>query len=303
MLSFNKGRPIAIIKNGKYNNKILHIDNDNNEPIKNNPLEILENIYKNKNKSKLTKKDISIIKKSLQNDNDDYPESLYDIINNAKNRSRDISKKEFKIFDNGTVQALPRFNKTERAYICGQTECGKSYWCKNYLKQMLKVHPNKKVILISDVDQDEELDNIKNITRLKLTDELENKKPPKPEAFRNNIVLFDDIDSIQNKKVYDMICNLRDSLLRRGRHEGISVLITSHLCTNYKDTRIILNECNSITFFPRSGSSHGIKYMLKKYAGLNKAQIQKIFNLPSRAVTVYMYYPQYVIYEKGVYLL
>jgi len=96
---------------------------------------------------------------------------------------------------------------------------------------------------------------------------------------------------------------LRDSLLKRGRHEDISVVVTNHLLTNYKETRTILNEVNSITFFPKSGSSHGIQYMLKTYVGLAAKQIQRIFTLPSRWITVYKHYPMYVVYEKGIYLL
>ena len=303
MLSFKKGRPIAIIKNGKYNNKIVYIDNQTDTPINNNPLDMLEDIYLNAKKHKLTKKDMAQIKNALNTGDENYADSLYEIIKNAKTKCKEVSKKELKIFDNGIVQPLPRFNKTERCYIAGQTECGKTYYCKRYLQQLRKVHPDKKIFIISDVDEDPELDCIPNVKRLKLDDELADKKPPKPEVFKNSIVLFDDIDSIQNKKVYAMIQNLRDSLLRRGRHDDISTLITSHLLTNYKDTRIILNECNAITIFCRSGSTYGIKYLLKKYIGLDKKQIQKLINLPSRWVTIYKFHPQYVIYEKGVYIL
>lgn len=304
MLSFTQGRPIAIIKGGKFHNKIVYVNDDIEQPIDNNPLDVLEDVYKT-NKKKLKRSDMAKIKKALKNDDDDddIEESLYEIINNARNKSKEKSKKELKIYDDGVCFPLPRFNKTERAYICGATESGKSYWCKQYLKQLLKVHPDRKIVLISDVDKDPELDCLKNLVRLKLDNDLLDKEPPKPEVFRDCVVLFDDIDSISNKKIYDLVCSLRDSLLRRGRHENISVLITSHLCTDYKNTRIILNECNSMTFFPRSGSSHGIKYMLKKYGGLDKKQVQKIFNLPSRAVTLYLYCPQYIVYEKGVYLL
>jgi hypothetical protein len=303
MLSFDKGRPIAIIKNGKHHNKIIYIDTETDTPINNNPLDMLEDIYKNSKKHKLSKKDMAQIKNALSTGNEDYAESLYEIITDAKSRSKELSKKEFKLFDDGVIQPLPRFNKTERCFIAGQTECGKTYYCKRYLQQLRKVHPDKKIFIISDVDSDPELDCIPNTKRLKLDDELEEKKPPKPEIFKDSIVLFDDIDSIQNKKVYKIIQNLRDSLLRRGRHEDISTLITSHLLTNYADTRIILNECNAITIFCRSGSTYGIKYLLKKYIGLDKKQIQKLINLPSRWVTIYKNYPQYVLYEKGIYIL
>lgn len=304
MLSFKEGRPIAIIKGGKYNNEILHItDNNEKNIIKNSPLEMLEDIYKGKNTKKLSRTEMSAIKNALITGDEKYAESLYDIISDVKSKSKELSKKEFKIYDDGIIQPLPRFNKTERCYIAGQTECGKTYWCKKYLEQLRKVYPEKKIFVFSDVAHDPELDCIKNLVRFELDEELIDKKPIKPEVFKNSICVFDDIDSIQNKQLYKIIQNLRDSLLRRGRHEDISTLITSHLLTNYKDTRIILNECNSITIFCRSGSTYGIKYLLKKYIGLDKNGIQKVLNLPSRWITIYKNHPQYVLYEKGIYIL
>jgi len=305
MLSFTKGRPIAIIKGGKYDKKIVYISEDNNnDVIKNNPLDMLEDIYKGSNKKKLTKNQMLKIKKALiKDDNEDLEESIYDIIGDVRKKSKEMSKKELKIYDNGIVQPLPRFNKTERCYIAGQTECGKTYYCRKYLEQLRKVHPDKKIFVFSDVEEDPELDSLKNIVRFELDDELLEKEAVKPETFADSICVFDDIDSIQNPKLLKYVQSLRDALLRRGRHEDISCIVTSHLLTNYKDTRILLNECNAITIFARSGSTYGIKYLLNKYVGLDKKQIQKIINLPSRWITIYKNYPQYVIYEKGIYIL
>ncbi len=310
MLSFNDGRPIAIIKNGKNHNQIINITDDTETEkniINNNPLDLIEDIYNiqgnRRNKKKMTRNNMSLIKNALISDDNLYDESLYEIILNAKNDSKNISKKEFKIYDDGIIQPLPRFNKTERAYIAGQTECGKTHYIKNYLKQLRIVFPHKKIFVFSDLESDKEIDVIKNLIRFKIDEGLLNKKPINPELFRDSICVFDDIDSIQNSKLYKYIQTLRDSLLRRGRHEDISVIVTSHLLTNYKDTRIVLNEANSITFFCRSGSVQGVKYLLKTYVGLDKIGIQKILNLPSRWVTIHKNHPQYVLYEKGVYIL
>jgi hypothetical protein len=243
------------------------------------------------------------IKNSLDKDDDEFLGSMYDIVSDVKDRCRDMSKKELKLFDDGILQPLPRFNKTERCFIAGQTECGKTFYCRKYLEQLRKVFPDKKIYVFSDVEHDDEIDCLKNIVRFKLDDELLNKDPIRPEKFKDSICVFDDVDSIQNPALLKYIQALRDSLLRRGRHEDISCLITSHLLTNYKDTRIILNECNSLTVFCRSGSSHGIKYLLNKYVGLDKKQIQKAMDLPSRWITIHKNHPQYILYEKGAYLI
>lgn len=305
MLSFEDGTPIALIRGGKHDKKILYIrDEDPAKSIKNNPLDMIEDIYKTANKNKLTKNDMSKIKNALEKDDDnDFLGSVYDVVSDVKDKCRDMSKKELKLFDNGVIQPLPRFDKTERCYIAGQTECGKSYYCKKYLEQLRKVYATKKIFVFSDVESDPEIDSLKNIVRFKLDDELLNKDPIRPEKFKDSICVFDDIDSIQNPALLKYIQALRDSLLRRGRHEDISCLITSHLLTNYKDTRIILNECNNITLFPRSGSSHGIKYLLSKHIGMDKKQSQKVVDLPSRWITIHKNHPQYVLYEKGAYVI
>ena len=270
--------------------------------IDNNPMDILEDIYKLTNKKKLTREQMLSIKQSLSK-NVKQDDNLLDLIEELKSNSKDLSKKDFKLFDDGVLQPLPRFDKTERCFVAGQTESGKTYYISKYLEQLVKVYPDKKIFVFSDVESDPEIDHLPNLTRFNIDEDLLEKEPIKPETFSNSICVFDDIDSIQNPKLLKYIQSLRDSILRRGRHEDISCIVTSHLLTDYKNTRIILNEANTITIFCKSGSTFGIKYLLKHYVGLDKKQIQKILDLPSRWVSINKNSPQYVIYEKGCFLL
>ena len=122
MLSFTDGRPVAIIKGGKNHNKIIYVcEDDKNEVIYNNPLDILEDVFDENNRKKMSRLEISAIKYALIS-----KDKSTDLLKDIYNRSENKSKKEFKIYDDGIVQPLPRFNKTERCYIAGQTECGKS---------------------------------------------------------------------------------------------------------------------------------------------------------------------------------
>ena len=257
MLSFREGVPIAIVKGGQDNNRIIYIQpRDPSQELK------------------------------------DEENREYVVPDEAPGEP------------SGILQPLPLFNKTSRMYVAGQTECGKTYFCRKYLEQLLKVHPKKKVFVFSDVEHDPELDSLsKNIIRFKLDDGLLESDPIKPEKFQDSICVFDDIDSIQSPKLFKYVQTLRDAILRRGRHENITCIITSHLLTNYKDTRIILNEANSITVFCQSGSTRGVKYLLQKYCGLDKAQLERVLKLPSRWVTIYKNAPMYIAYEKGVYCL
>ena len=65
----------------------------------------------------------------------------------------------------------------------------------------------------------------------------------------------------------------------------------------------MINEAQTVTFYPRSGSTYQIQNFLKNYGGMTKDQIQKVLNLPSRWVTLHKNYPCYVFHEKGAYLL
>jgi len=291
-------RPIAIIKGGKYNDDIIFCKADFNKSK--DPEYILRNLIEN---NKYSKKDMELINDALENKDIKQINKINSLLTN---RDDNLNDGEFKLYDSGILQPLPRFNKTERIYITGQTECGKSYFIKQFLKQFRKVYKkeeDKPIYIFSDVEEDEEIDAIPNITRFSLDEELEEKDSIDPRNFSDSICVFDDIDSIQNKHIYKLISNFRDALLRRGRHENISVIITNHLSTDFRNTRIVLNECNSIVIFPHSGSTHGMKYLLKKYVGLDKQGIKKVLSLPSRWVLIHKNSPQYILYEKGVYII
>jgi hypothetical protein len=214
----------------------------------------------------------------------------------------DKGLKDIELKDNSILQAVPYVHKTERVFISGQTECGKSYWMKNYMNQLRRMDEKKNIYLFSDVQEDEEIDKIKKLTRVVIDDNVIDNIPD-PLNFKNSICIFDDYDSIQNKKILDVIQNFRDALLKRGRHENITLLISSHLSNDYKNTRIIMNECNKIVIFPKAGNVYALKYLLNKYIGMDKKQIQKLMSLPSRWVMIHKNYPQYIIYEKGIYIL
>jgi hypothetical protein len=330
MISFKKGEPKAVINGGKYDKKILYIcdpsqkccENCNescqyepccdeckggecgNNMIKNDVYDMIDEDYVRSLKKHMSRNDIQELNKSFRRQGL-VDEDLKEIYEEVMNKNEDLSKREFKIWDNGQIQQIPKVNVTFRQYICGPAGSGKSYYISNLLKTMRKINPKIKIYIFSDLSEDPVLDSIGDIIRFKLDEGLIKKKPIDPKVVSNSICVFDDIDSIQNKKVLDAVEKLRDSLLRTGRHYNASVICSNHLCTNYKATRIILNECGAITIFPRSGSSDGIRYLLKKYAGLSKDQLDAIFQLPSRWVTIFKNADpvQYVIYEKGMYLL
>ena len=195
--------------------------------------------------------------------------------------------------------------KRECLYICGPNQSGKSTYISNYLKYFKKIYSEKNknfkpIYLFSKLNEDPILDIYDpirvDIEKFKLNNNT-------LEKMRDSIVIFDDVDQIHNKTISKKIYDSINEILCNGAHYNIHIIVSNHLCSDYKNTRIILNECSSITVFCKSGSKHQIEYTLKNYLGLSKFQINKVFSLPSRWVTNFKHYPQCVLYSRGIYLL
>lgn len=218
----------------------------------------------------------------------------------TKKYIKNKKNKEIIIYD-GEIQVLPKYGERECIYVAGPSGSGKSTYIANYASEYKRLYPKNKVFIFSRVANDECIDRL-NPTRIILNDELI-EDPISPDELSNSLVIFDDTDTIPNKKLKDAITSLKNDLLETGRHEDIYVAITSHLISNYRETRTVLNEAHSITVFPQGGSTYSIKYVLKNYGGMDKNDIQKAITLPSRWITLKKTFPQAIIYSKGIYLL
>ena len=90
--------------------------------------------------------------------------------------------------------------------------------------------------------------------------------------FADTVVIVDDVDVLTNKKIREEVYKLMNQGLEVGRHYRINMVVTNHLATNQKDTRRILNEASSYTYFPHSASAK-IRYFLENYVGIDKKMI------------------------------
>ena len=156
-------------------------------------------------------------------------------------------------------------------YITGASGSGKSYYTLNFVNEYLKRHKKNKVYLFSALDEDETLDSDKRIKRIMIDEDIGDESI---DDFENTLCIFDDVD-ILGKKEKDAVYFLLNKFLQVGRHKNINVIFTSHLPSDNRNTRVILNEANCITYNP-SGSSHSINYLLKTYCGLSVGQIKNI---------------------------
>ena len=123
------------------------------------------------------------------------------------------------------------------------------------------------------------------------------------EDLKNSLCIFDDIDVISKKELKEAVYNILNQILETGRHFSISCIITNHLPSSGHDTRRILNECHSITYFPHSGNNGKLKKFLLDQVGIDKVDYIKNKKSKSRWATVFKNYPMVNMTEREIRLL
>lgn len=296
MLNYKEGLKIARIKSKDKENKYVYLD-DKFDWRKTPEKHLTKKFFKKHKKMKesvLTK-----VMDSLKDGIEPEDESLRDIYYDAQEDIIDSFKNGIRLKKGEKMVPLPNKHVVEKVYVTGISGAGKSHWSSRWLVEYFKMFKDDEYFLISTVDDDKVLDDL-NPVRIPLNDSI---LEIRPEELRNSVVMFDDTDSIRDKPLRKAVGAFRDNLLEIGRHFNTRMLITSHLVFNFHHTRRVLNEATSIVFFPGAGSTYQIRRFLKVYAGLDPNQIKKILNLPSRWVVLHRTYPNFVLYEKGVYML
>lgn len=173
-------------------------------------------------------------------------------------------------------------------FVAGESGAGKSWFVREYAKRYKAMFPKNSIFLISYLDEDETLDAYKEIIRLNAFNaefldecmELDLKT-----EFGDSFVIFDDIDSIVNKKTKEKIYGLLNKMLRIGRHFGLSVAYVGHELYASPELKSILTESQTITFFPKFLNYKKLRYLLEQYFGSSKEQIERIRSIRDRSVT------------------
>jgi len=216
----------------------------------------------------------------------------------VSDKSVDDGFSDFKTKGEQTIQHIPDKN-TERSvlYITGQSGSGKSFYSKNYIMEYHKLYPKRDVFMFSSLDSDTTLDKLKYIKRIKIKEDPFLQGDLNASDFKDSLSIFDDVDVISNKHIKSKVFSLLNSILETGRHFNASVIFTSHNATMGLDTKRILNECHSITLFPKNLGGKTSKYLLDGYIGLDKNQIKKLKKVNSRWVTIIKSYPQVILSE------
>jgi hypothetical protein len=315
MLSFSQLKdknalPIAIIKGGPFNDKIVYLHETKSEDlkIKKDPSSLIKaEDLRLENDNKLSEQQLNRIYLAIRKGEVSTDILADPRLKNLFDKTKEkVSEREFTnlVLENGgkfLPIPLEKANQRDFVLVSGPSGSGKSYWTGQYIKTYHTLHPENEIFIFSKKDSDDSFDKFDYVNRIDLDsildgDELDCKD------FTNSLVIFDDIENILDKQIKDAVYKLKDNLAETGRSENIFMIVCSHQAMNYKTTRIDLNESNKFVIF-KNGNSYHIKRLLKEYAGLDTKTIQKILDLPSRWMMISKNYPMYVMCDTEIFLI
>lgn len=178
-----------------------------------------------------------------------------------------------------------------RAFISGKTGVGKSYLANLICKAIIAEKKDKKVYLVSPFAEDPSIDrDIKDkITRIAVG------KAYSLDAFKNSILVFDDINGLKPYKRAAAFDLVRDAM-QNGRKLGIDTIFINHTMRDNDNTKHVIQESNYFFFFPNSGNDAQFESFEKAYLKLGTPTRNKILMTEnSRWVMIHNAYPVFIL--------
>jgi len=187
--------------------------------------------------------------------------------------------------------------------VGGKSGSGKSHTAKNFAIRYHMLWPKRPIYLLSYLQEDETIDELDFIKRIDPSTFVE--EPPELKFFNKSLTIFDDIEGFQREQpeIHGALQTIIDMIATTGRHNSSSILVASHLLTDYKRTRLFLGEAQRFVIFPNGCSMKQMTNLLGSYAGCDTKELKRIRRLPSRWVALSTSFPSLVLYESGCYLL
>ena len=169
------------------------------------------------------------------------------------------------------------------------------------MKQYKRFYKKNPVYVFSSLSEDESLEPIKPLRII--LDDVFTKDAIDLKQYADSCVIFDDCDTIQDKKIKEKVYTIMNMMLNTGRHHNITVWCVNHTATGTKvETKTVLNEAHTIVYFP-ANHNRQLAYMLENYCNLDPKQQKFIKGLNSRWVCINKHYPQSVITQNNMFMI
>lgn len=187
-------------------------------------------------------------------------------------------------------------------FCAAASGAGKSWLARAFALRYHELWPDRPVVLVSGLPEDETLDAASFIRRIRLDTLLE--APLQLEELRQSLLIVDDaLEGTLSKELEEAIWKLINLVCSQGRHEMISCWINAHLVSNGAKTRLLLSESHYYVTFAHGTSASAYRWLLGHYGGCDSSQIAAMRKLPSRWTALRRHYPPLVVYDGGAYLL
>jgi len=306
MLSLRRGLPVAelIPSNSKTKTKTIYVndaDDDDNDIDSNIKDEILPKSFYTGLKN-VTPSNMLLLKRAIRLNNRlmlGTNGCLLDAFDRAEVLLKELLRKYLEIpKKEGHIQVIPQ-HESSRIAVMGPSGAGKSVWISNFLKQYRKKYPKNEIYVFSPLKDDPAFEDIK-LKYVKI-DESILEDPLEVKEFENGCLVFDDIESIREKQLFDCVQRFRDAVLETGRHYNETCICVSHVILNQNATKRILNECN-VCIFPKTNWSQ-ISNLCRRYYGFSKDDLNYLKNVKSRWAYIRRDYPTTIVSEQSVKML
>ncbi len=304
MLSFNSGKKVAIVCGGEDDDLPIYITQEEDEPDReveddDDVFDVLsDDDFKSSKYKKHTVKDRLKLAKALRKNQEPLDEYLIDQYNQMNMKLHERLKKEFNL-TSGVMVPIPD-DKSERIFIAGKSGSGKSVLTAMYAREYNEKFPKNKIYILTKHEKESAYSKIPHIEITCDNEMVE--EPIDVKMFSNSLVIFDDCDHIQDKKISTNIKRFNNDLITTGRKYNIHIITLQHQLMDYKETRNLLNEANKVVFFNSASNYHITRY-LKVYVGMDPQTIKRVIALKSRWTMISLSIPTYVLHEHGIFLL
>lgn len=214
----------------------------------------------------------------------------------AGDKSDVVSHETVKCNNNELLMILPKITRVDEQdrsciYISGASGNGKSFLVNSISKLYHNFYPQNKLFFLTTNNflEDRSLTHsiYKPIKMDIFIDTLEEKSEEWSHTpyFKNCLMIYDDIGALKNPKQEKTLWKYIDMTLENHRKFSTSIIVISHISTNYRQTALITRESSWYCVFPQNLQVKSDR-MLHHYLGLNKKQIDRICGSKSRWVAI-----------------
>lgn len=119
--------------------------------------------------------------------------------------------------------------------VGGKSGSGKSHTAKNFAIRYHILWPKRPIRLISFLDKDATLDALDFVKRVK-AESLGTEDGTNLSKYEKSLTIFDDIEGFErdDPDIHATLQQIIDMIASTGRHTSSSLLVASHLLTDYK---------------------------------------------------------------------